>query len=223
MTERLRATFSIELDRDRLLEHRDELLSRGEELYTEQSLGPHDRITVKQWPGEPEEWLTLEDVIDLMQVGAVLRTELVELDEAPPPITLASSSSWRRRLKWLPFFGVLLAALAYASSGHSATMVGDGDANRIVGTSVSDVLKGKGGDDELLGRRGDDALIGGRGADFLNGARGHDYLVGGRGPDTIVTLDGKFDLIHSCGRGHDVVLKDELDFVATDCEEVLGG
>jgi len=234
MTERLRVLFAVELDRDRLLEHRDELLSRGEVLYHEETFSA-GTITVKDWPGEPHEWESLTDLVDLMAPGvdAITRTELLEVGEGPAPLVQLSGrkrSGWRRLVPWLPVFVAIVVALSFAGTGNAVTKIGTNGPDVLVGTphadtldgrGGSDVLKGRGGPDELLGKRGDDALLGGRGADFLNGGFGHDYLTAGRGADTIVTLDGDFDLIHSCGPGIDTVLKDALDFVADDCEVIL--
>jgi len=233
-TERLRVLFSIELDRERLEEYRDELVERGEVLYSEEKIGTTGTIELKHWPGTPEEWESLTDLVDLVdpKVGAIVRTELLEVGEGPAPLELVKPKpkSWRRFLPWLPLFVAIVVALAFAGSGHAATIVGTNGPDTLVGTPHadtidgrrgSDVLKGRAGNDELLGHRGDDGITAGRGADFVNGGFGHDYITTGRGPDTIITLDGQFDLIHSCGRGFDVVLRDDFDFMAGNCERDL--
>lgn len=73
---KLHATFSLELDEERLEEHRQELLDKGEALYDDE-LG-------KLWPGTPDEWTTLTDVVDLVDERAIIRTELVDVCAVTP-------------------------------------------------------------------------------------------------------------------------------------------
>lgn len=223
MTERLRVLFAITLDRDRLLAHRDELLSRGEELYTEERFKA-GTITVKQWPGEPEEWTSLSDLVDLMapNVAAITSTELLEVAEGPARLTALEAvppAGWRRFFKWLPLFIAIIVALIIASSSSAATIVGTSGDDTLDGTAIADVIKGRAGADLIRGHRGDDGLLGGRGPDRIVGGRGHDYIGAGGGDDVVDVLDGVFDLVDSCGDGYDVVVRDPIDFVALDCEE----
>jgi hemolysin type calcium-binding protein len=189
MTERLRVLFAIELDRDRLLEHRDELLSRGEVLYHEETFSA-GTITVKDWPGEPHEWESLTDLVDLMAPGvdAITRTELLEVGEGPAPAVQLSGrkrSGWRRLIPWLPLFVAIVVALSFASSSPAAVKIGTAADDYLVGTKGDDVLKGLGGNDELHAKAGNDLLVGGRGRDLLDGAGGRDQMQGGGGRDVL--------------------------------------
>ena len=230
MSERLRVLFAVELDRDRLEAYRDELLEREEPLYTEERF-PQGTITVKHWPGEPHEWTSLTDVVDLMapDVGAITRTELLYVDEGPPPsVSLAAGapSRWRRWFRWLPFLAAVLAALSVSSPAEAASVscvqlepcVGTSSSDTITGTSIADAIRGRAGADTIRGRRGDDGIRGGGGADTIIAGRGHDFVRAGGGADVIDTSDGVFDLIDSCGDGIDTVIRDLVDFVAPDCE-----
>lgn len=216
---RIRAEFSIELDDDRLEAYKLELIDKGEDLYVYDPLVDRE---VRHWPGYPDEWDSITDVVDLMgePALAILRTELVSVTEAPAGLAVDGKRHRPRWLAWLPFGVAILAALAIASSGNAATIVGtDGD-DVLVGTAIADVMKGLAGDDVIRGRRGDDGLLGGPGADRIIAGRGHDYIEAGRGDDFVDLVDGRFDLLDSCGDGADVVQRDELDFVALDCEDV---
>jgi Ca2+-binding RTX toxin-like protein len=71
----------------------------------------------------------------------------------------------------------------------------------------------------VAGGAGDDFVRGGDGADRIDGGSGRDTIQGGRGDDVIRAADGQSDTI-SCGPGHDRVLADRTDRVASDCERV---
>jgi hypothetical protein len=95
---RLRVEFGIELDEERLAEYKGELLDKGEVLYVEEKLLPgSDPVTIKHWPGEPEEWESIHDVVDLMQTPAlaIVRAELIRVEDAPKPSVRLDGS--RRR------------------------------------------------------------------------------------------------------------------------------
>src|SRR4051794_9943691 len=100
----------------------------------------------------------------------------------------------------------------------------NGGNDRLDGGPGNDLLNGNVGDDVLLGGAGDDVL-GGRGepgdanADVDEGA---DTLEGGPGNDVISGLDDRHavhDVIR-CGPGNDRAVVDQLDDVASDCEQV---
>lgn len=103
----------------------------------------------------------------------------------------------------------------------------------------NDVLLGGTGSDRVSGGRGNDVEVGGPGNDTLGssaagpgeGVRydaGADKLDGGEGNDVLSGLEGSRDDSDtipepdqiSCGPGHDTVVVDQLDTVASDCEEV---
>lgn len=97
MTDRLHVTIAVELDREALTAHRDDLLDKGEQLYTEEDFGSLGKITVKHWPGEPEEWASLADITDLVTVGGVItRTEVVKVTEGEKPWAAPKRSLWAR-------------------------------------------------------------------------------------------------------------------------------
>lgn len=105
---------------------------------------------------------------------------------------------------------------------------GAGD-DRLLGGQGPDTMDGDAGDDTLLAGWGQDRVAGGSGADVLDGSLGFDNLTGGagrdrisggRGKDTIFARDGWRDTI-DCGPMEDVVVADQRDVVARDCERVL--
>lgn len=67
----------------------------------------------------------------------------------------------------------------------SASVVGNGLANKLFGTDSGGLLNGLGGNDAIDATRGDDTLYGGNGRDNLNGGSGDDLLGGGRGKDVL--------------------------------------
>lgn len=91
---RLRTTLSIELNEKRLDEYRDELLDRGEVLYSDDPYGGDK--DVRHWPGYPSEWTSLTDITDLIEAKAIVRTEVLKVEAAPAPIALDSTP----RRKW---------------------------------------------------------------------------------------------------------------------------
>jgi len=65
-----------------------------------------------------------------------------------------------------------------------------------------------------------DWIVGTNGADVIRGGDGPERIIGRRGRDRINSRgDGESDNVR-CGRGRDVVLADELDRVARNCETV---
>jgi Ca2+-binding RTX toxin-like protein len=103
----------------------------------------------------------------------------------------------------------------------------------------NDVLLGGSGNDRVSGGRDDDVEVGGSGNDTVGssaagpgeGVRydsGSDRLDGGEGNDVLSGLDAARDDPDaiperdqiSCGPGHDTVVVDQVDTVASDCEEV---
>jgi Ca2+-binding RTX toxin-like protein len=105
------------------------------------------------------------------------------------------------------------------SAKKGVTRSGTANADTLTGTSRSDTLRGLGGNDLLRGLAGDDRLFGGAGADRLVGGPGHDQVHGGPGNDRLETRDGQRDTV-DCGAGRDVVIADQLDLVAKNCENV---
>lgn len=115
------------------------------------------------------------------------------------------------------------------------------DSDRIFGRGGGDLIKGNSGNDKLRGNDGDDLIIGEAGADLVAGGPGDDALYaayspagsvydapaspdviyGGKGDDFIDSADraGAPDTVY-CGPGGDLVLADNEDFVADDCEAV---
>lgn len=83
---KLHVLLAVNLNDERLQEYKLELLDAGEPLYTEDPVvGP-----VRLWPGEPSEWASIMDLVDLAAspARAIESTEILEVREAP-----ASSSS----------------------------------------------------------------------------------------------------------------------------------
>jgi Ca2+-binding RTX toxin-like protein len=127
------------------------------------------------------------------------------------------------------------------------TLNGFGRADLILGGPGNDTVNAGGGNDLVFGGAGDDTLNGGpgndrifaqRGVDTVNGGPGNDdlwalarvdvtgvpgepgdTLTGGPGNDVFHVRDGEPDHV-DCGDGHDVVLADFKDVVATNCEVV---
>ncbi len=89
----------------------------------------------------------------------------------------------------------------------------------LAGNDAGNVLRGGAGDDNLSAGAGDDVLDGGAGDDTLRGGAGADSFAGGDGSDTVDARDNVAEDI-SCGTGHDVVIADDADRVAADCEVV---
>lgn len=110
-----------------------------------------------------------------------------------------------------------VSALALAGSVPASAV----STKTIVGTAGADVLHGTPGADVIRGRGGNDRLYGEGGADVLVGGAGVDRLYGGAGADRVVARDGSRDFV-SCGGGRDVVVLDELDRRAKNCENVSG-
>jgi Ca2+-binding RTX toxin-like protein len=126
-----------------------------------------------------------------------------------------------------------------ASAQNNDRLDGRDGNDVIVDDFGNDVLLGGTGNDRVNGGRGDDVLVGGPGKDTLGssaagpgeGVRydlGADKFDGGEGDDVLNGLEGdraysdttpEPDQI-SCGPGHDRVVVDQLDTVASDCEEV---
>lgn len=122
------------------------------------------------------------------------------------------------------------------------TLEGMSGADSVLGANGDDLLYGGRADgnsvgerDEVRGQDGNDTVFGGSGADDLYGGTGNDAISdaleddssvdkisGGDGDDTINTVSAPAskDEITSCGLGNDVVYVDDLDVVASDCEEV---
>ena len=139
--------------------------------------------------------------------------------------------------------GVAVAAVKFGTDGQDFLM-GTSDPDVLYGKGGSDFMDGRGGNDQLYGGDGndeivsfpgDDILYGGRGNDFLIEGKGNNLLFGGSGNDffqaTAIdpdrpgsgnTTPKKRDLVF-CGPGRDTVAVDpgHVDFVASDCEEVL--
>jgi RTX calcium-binding nonapeptide repeat (4 copies) len=95
------------------------------------------------------------------------------------------------------------------------------------GGQGDDVQAGGGATDKIFANRGADKSYGGDGADVLwalsrfdvtaIGDPVGDQLSGGDGRDRIKVRDGEVDVV-SCGPGRDLVVTDQYDQVAADCE-----
>jgi Tol biopolymer transport system component len=95
-------------------------------------------------------------------------------------------------------------------------------ADEIVGTSRTDrgdSICSLAGNDTIRADKGADSVDGGAGNDTIIGGPGGDLLLGGAGYDTIQARDGTRDRVR-CGPNFDVVLADNHDRVARDCERV---
>ncbi len=103
-------------------------------------------------------------------------------------------------------------------SGDDLVTGGTGD-DQIDTGAGSDTIDGGAGNDTLSGGAGADTLNGGPGADALVAGGGRNVLNGGAGNDRIRANNGKPDRI-ICGSGHDWVLADATDRVASNCETV---
>lgn len=207
---RKHVTFSFELDPGALRLYKDALEARDMgDLY----------------PGMPEQWSSMHDVVDLLTVSdtfpnltsPIVRSEIVGVSDGPPAWAPAKPGKWSR-LKAAIGLGTVVVALIAASSSSAAVIEGTTSADRLVGTSAADVIRGRRGADLIRGKGGDDGIIGGPGGDTIVAGQGHDYVRSGRGNDYIDLADGRFDLLGACGSGRDVVLRDAKDFVALDCE-----
>lgn len=118
----------------------------------------------------------------------------------------------------------------YGGDGNDRLLGGRG-LDRVFGGSGADRLDGEDGMGDALGGgaahegRGGDELYGEAGKDRLVDVRGRALLSGGAGNDRIDSRDvGRDDRRTAdtvlCGTGDDVVLADESDRVAADCEHV---
>lgn len=105
-------------------------------------------------------------------------------------------------------------------TGKANVLRGTGKRERMLGRSGNDRLVGKGNADTLSGGRGSDTALGGPGNDLIDGGPDADKLLGGPGHDTIFANDGSAGDRVSCGSGNDIVIADEGDVVASDCEYV---
>lgn len=64
-------------------------------------------------------------------------------------------------------------------------------------------------------------IDGGKGDDTLRGHEGYDEMRGGR-DDDVIRIAGGGDDFADCGPGHDKVIRDANDGVASNCEDVVG-
>ena len=95
---------------------------------------------------------------------------------------------------------------------------GGSGADVLIGDSGDDYsVRVTRGDDRLAGGPGDDGLRGGAGADRIAAGSGRDWIHAGSGADRLITGDDHAD-VEKCGRGRDVALHDERDYVQGDCE-----
>ncbi|MDF2093111.1 calcium-binding protein [Knoellia sp. 3-2P3] len=129
------------------------------------------------------------------------------------------------------------AADTYYGRGGNDHLEGAGDNDDLYGEDGNDTLFGNTGADRLFGGANPDRLYGGPGRDVIDGGSGDDRLYadddtdsstsgsgdtvrGDLGNDTIFTRDGEVDVVQ-CGDGtRDVVIADNVDEVAGDCERV---
>jgi Tol biopolymer transport system component len=75
------------------------------------------------------------------------------------------------------------------------------------------------GGGRIDGTRFYDRICGRRGRDRIHPLEGKDVVLAGSGNDVVFAEDGNLDSI-SCGKGRDVVVADQKDRVAPDCERV---
>ena len=118
-------------------------------------------------------------------------------------------------------------------SSADASLLGGPDADKLYAGSNGDSLSGDEGADLLQGSEGTDALFGGDGDDELNGGGGNDMFDGGLGADTLYGGAGAFDRASYYFRSLPVNLtldgarndgeEGELDYIASDIEELEGG
>jgi peptidoglycan/xylan/chitin deacetylase (PgdA/CDA1 family) len=133
---------------------------------------------------------------------------------------LRSSHGLTAKLLLVATLAVAACDLMAPATGLAADKRGRASADTLLGTPRADYLFGAGGNDFLAGRGGPDRLNGGAGADELTGGPGADTLRGGPGADVILARDGDADAIE-CGPGDaDVAVADDIDVVATSCEQL---
>jgi Ca2+-binding RTX toxin-like protein len=111
--------------------------------------------------------------------------------------------------------GLLLALMAGVAVAENFD--GTPKDDTIRGTAQEDSIDGRGGDDRLFGFGKKDNIKGGDGNDRIDGGAGNDIMSGGAGNDVIQANDGIRDRVF-CGSGRDLVIKDLLDKVESDCE-----
>jgi Ca2+-binding RTX toxin-like protein len=102
------------------------------------------------------------------------------------------------------------------------TLAGDSGANSLGGTPEIDWICGRSGADILSGGDRADTLVGGGGPDRIKGGDGRDQVAAGRGIDTVKVRGGSRDTV-SCGPGRDLVVADNRDVIARNCELVRLG
>jgi hypothetical protein len=108
----------------------------------------------------------------------------------------------------------------FAGDGGDDELAGDaGDDEQYAGAG-DDEARGGSGDDEILSGAGDDSASGGAGSDSLFDDQGNDDLRGGAAGDRFSAHDRTRDRI-DCGSGEDVVVGDDRDRIAPDCEHVF--
>jgi RTX calcium-binding nonapeptide repeat (4 copies) len=112
-----------------------------------------------------------------------------------------ADSSLLRRTCLVISLGLLIAGVAPSAAG----------ARFVDGTTRGDRLRGSASNDVIRARAGADRVHGRAGADVLAGGAGNDLLSGGAGRDRI-----------SCGAGRDRVFADSSDWIAADCERIVG-
>ena len=157
-------------------------------------------------PGDldtPEELLVaLSDPANGVEHGIALYIDTVALLDSAEAYIPAVSDAPGDLFRWLDV-------------DFNRTIVGSGEAERLVGSGRADlifavdgetVIEGKRGSDVLIGGAGDNDIRGGRGADVLVGGPGNDVISGGRGAD-IIHLFGGTNTVDG-GRGRDTAVFD---------------
>jgi Ca2+-binding RTX toxin-like protein len=134
---------------------------------------------------------------------------------------------------------VIVTALTWlhASTASAINLTGTAAADNLFGTNGGDSISGLGGSDDIFGKAGNDRLsesgelwlgagtdvgVGGQTTVIViddDGTPG-DKLASNESADAMLSADGAKDIIR-CGTGHDTVIADKTDSVATDCEIVL--
>ena len=91
------------------------------------------------------------------------------------------------------------AAAPRSCRGHTATIVGSPNSDRLRGTPGRDVIVALGGNDEIHAGGGGDIVCGGRGNDLVFGGAGRDRLYGGSGKDSLLGHTGRDRLFGESG------------------------
>jgi N-acetylglucosamine-6-sulfatase len=135
------------------------------------------------------------------RLRSMLRTDLKELCEPPPP---------GYTTKWL---------CTIESDGATRVLAGTFRADTICATRFAEEIRARPGDDEIRAGSGSDFVDAGAGKDLVYPGPGRDVVRGGAGDDRVLAADGQPDQV-ACGAGFDTVQATRRDKVSPDCERV---